>query len=262
MRCFVMVRKNEKSKNVNSNKEKKQGGFKFGRNLGSFLIIIASLVLLFLLIAIPYSYISTASLNKAKVFEGQSIYTEYMEKYNAYKDKPNSTITYKPVRFTKANKFDAFDLRLECKEYIHDYRDDKGKVTFDLSVKWNEATTAMAEQNKLNPIPGSSYNTVNTAVALASDWVKFSGYSYERGLRVEYDKEAAIGTNYVITDVPKYPLFAKTWPIKVKVPTPTAYVFLSFSYSSNKGTINEAYVVEFSYNQYMTDSTVGAIPNK
>ena len=256
-----MVKKVEKIKKQGKNPEKNKSGFKFGRNLGSFLIIIFSLVLLFFMIFIPYSYISVYNKNKVEPFANQSVYTDYQA--NVEKNAPDREIVYKDVKRMNARDFDVFTLDFVCTNI----NPESHKMSFKLNINWNENTSKLSTNESLLPVSKNSSSTVTAVVGVASEWVKFETYASQRTLKVtnaNKDKDKAATATFSLTGIEDYPLKANTWPVKINVSSPNAYLFLSFAYKDNKkGEIHEAYILEFSFDDYYSaKGTNGAFPNK
>ena len=216
------------------NKEKK--GFKFGRNSGTLLLIIGGLILLFLLISIPYGYISEGNKNDITPYKSKA-----------------ETINIEKAKRMKGSSFKEMDVEFYCSKY-----DVEGNTaTFSLNIIWNENTSNLSDNSeKLEIVSGS--NTVEAYVALCADWVSFETYSTSQKFKVA-PEHTALPKTVSLTGINHFPKYAKTWPIAVKVDTPNAYVYLRYTYLDSGNRITKIYILEYTYNDYHTDKTIGGL---
>lgn len=226
---------------MNKDKKNNDQKFKLGRNSGTLLLIFGGLILLFLLISIPYSYITEGNKNDITPFK-----TKFKDDETALKD----------VKRMKASDFKVLDVDFYCKEY----NVDADKTVFSLNLLWNDYTSSYCDNvDKFSII--SSTNTVETYIGLCADWVSFEKYSSSTKYKVARDAETQAKTITITTaGIKDFPKYANTWPIKVKVETPSVYVYISFSYVYQGKTIPHRYILEYSYNDYyVSGKTQGGI---
>ena len=251
-----MVKKVKKIKKYKNEKVKKTNSFKFGRNLGSFLIILLGLVFLFFAVFIPYSYITVYNENKVDIFTDQSDYKEYLENMEK---KSDNTKVYKDIQIVNGRDFDLFDINF----YATVINPEANKMNFSLEIKWNKNTSKLNEKESLKPIRDNK--TVRAVVGVDCNWVSCDSSPSAKSLMVtnspETDKNK---TTFFLTGIPKFPQKANTWPIRVNVSAPNAYIFLTFAYDDNKvGEVHEAYILKYTFDDYYDEKlTNGAFPTK
>lgn len=223
-------------------KEKNPSGFKFGRNLGSLLIVMGGLFLLFLIVFIPYSYISTYNNNKVSMFKGETAPTD---------------LVMTNVKRIDADKFDLLDIDFSATEF-----NQKGDtVKFSLKIKWNENTTKLTD--KFKPFANNSKYNVIAYVGLGANWVDYEAYSAKTSITLTNENINNNPVSKTITlsnkDIEKFPMKANTWPVKVTVDAPNAYLYLYFNYDKNGKTHTNVYILEYTYDEYHTSDTVGGL---
>ncbi|MGM9969908.1 MAG: hypothetical protein ACI35S_05885 [Anaeroplasma sp.] len=220
-----------------SNNEEKKHKFKFGRNLGSLLIIIIGVIVIFFSIYIPSSYISVGKAGDVTPFVSGS--TPITNLDNVIK--------------MDADKFDLFDIDF----YATKYDTDADKITFSINFKWTDNTSELCDH--FNPFSNSNSYNIKAYICLASDWVGFTSYSTV--LQYEFTKKTNVSNRTsTLTGIKQFPQKVNTFPIKVKVEAPDTYLYLNFKYDKGGKTIDNSYILKYTYNDYHTDKTIGGIP--
>ena len=244
----MKVNKVNKIKNNNKNKNKTEKKFKFGRNLGTLLIIIGGALVLFLLVFTPYSYITTAKNNDV---------TSYIS------GSPNISVSGEDnVTRMKGSDFDLFDIDFYCTNW----NIDEDQAKFHLGIKWNDNTSKLNNKETLLQLDSSNSNnyTVRTGICLAADWVGYCEYSTTKEFAVTNSKTVQTYSSYRISGIEQFPSKANTWPFKVNVETPNAYVYIYFGYydttnPNNLKKVWKTYILEYTYDEYHTSKTQGGI---
>ncbi len=266
------------NKSNKNNKLKEQPKKKlFGRNIFTFLFVAISVVVLFFLFYIPYSYISTYS--KANPTPFDTNVTSSMKSNVGIEDTSSTTSSTgaNEIKMTdgakimKGKDFNDLDLKF----YAQTYDQEKGNVTFYSSLAWNENTTKLVGDGNLAGMSSSSTYNLYMYVCISSKWIRvddkpFANYSSLQSFKIEKPTgEEKTGAAYTrssislsgLTNFPyKTALWTETFPTSVYVGAPTAYLYLYFIVeNTDKTTTNYRYILEFDYNEYHTNETVGGI---
>ena len=127
-------------------------------------------------------------------------------------------------------------------------------------------TSKLNNKETLLQLDSSSSNnyTVRTAICLAADWVGYCQYSTTKEFAVTNNKAAQTYSSYRISGIEQFPAKANTWPFKVNVETPNAYVYVYFGYydttnPNNLKKVWKTYILEYTYDEYHTSATQGGI---
>mgnify|MGYP006873001040 CR=1 FL=1 len=273
------------------NENKKNKKHIIGRNPLTILIFTLGAVVLFFLIYIPYSYISTRL--KASPTPFVTNVTSTMKTNVGVTDtSTSSTTTAKSTKILtemtdeaitmKGKDFDVLDINF----YAQTYDQAKGSATFHCDLTWNANTTALIP-NKAMTTLSSSYTTY-VYVCLSAPWVYVNDSAFAEYSSLQYfTLKAPVSTtttdddgNEVTTTPEKgdtytresisvsglgnFPyrtsLWTETFPTIVCVDAPTAYVYIYFKYKDDDNNeVSKRYILEYEYNDYHTNSTVGGI---
>ncbi len=257
------------AKNNNENSTKK---FKFGRNPLSLIIIILAIVIIFFAIYIPSSYIGVYNSNHVTAFESS---LPESDNYKIEQTKERN------VQRIKAKDFDVLDLNFRATSYSmkkdsHDATKNPS-VSFKLSMYWTDKTTELFGDHFLGinydgEVAINNTQTIRMAVCLATpEWIGYCNYSSDtiRPFSNKYVKSAesskdqpsessyTINGNISSDDKAKnqtFPATANTWPVKVSVDNPNAYLFIQFFYPKD-GVKEQIYIIEYTYDEYVNSDT-------
>lgn len=241
---------NVKKVNQKGKKEKDPNKFHLGRNLGTYLIILASLVGLVLIILALFSTL-IGSTSYLQVYNNNKV--------NPYQDENHVEEIKDPV-FVEAKDFELFDVKLEATSIdTHDSH----KATFELSVIKNDSTPQLApiRYNSGFKVDVESSYRAYASICLAADWVGVcdysTSYSYITKTAIESTMEnttkKTISVSLGKNDV--FPMTTSNWPVPIKVQTPDAYVLIAF-YEEVNGQYNlKNYVLHFTYNEFYVEGT-------
>ncbi len=145
--------------------------------------------------------------------------------------------------------FKLFDITFKATKY-NDRADEKvNSVTFSVKVTKNTDSP-----ETLTPLTTSSSYYFKSAVALCSNWIGLNSYSSSLS-------SYAVGTEKTmsVTLNTQFPAKAETWPVAVTVESPDCYLYLYYKTQENGKTVEHSYILRYTYNEYMTDSTEGGI---
>ncbi len=314
--------------------EKNKKNHIFGRNLFTFFFVIFVAVLIFFMVYIPYSYISTKA--KANPVPFETNVTDTMKTNVGVKVTTSTTTTTTTTSGSvtstttgaqmtddavkmKGSEFDDLNIKF----YAETYDDlDSGTATFYLQLQWNKKTGEMITSKKMTRLSTSGY-TVYAYVCLSAPWViadnkPFANYSSLQSYTIkapdpdksytslkdtekvfdsketyyvkengEYNVAEVNSENFnelkdtLYTATPIYEgtaqsktisvsglknfpyktkLWTDTFPTRVSVDAPTAYVYIYFKYQDeNSKVITKRYILSYEYSEYHTDKTKGGI---
>lgn len=258
---------------MSNNKKNKQEPKRklFGRNIFTFVFIAVCIVVLFFIFYIPYSYISTYVKTKPTPFD--SNVSDTMKK-NVGLTAASGEEEIKAKMTDGATSLKGKDFKdLDLKFYAKTYDQEKGTVVFSATLNWNEETTKLVGDGSLKNLT-SSYN-LYMYVSIASAWVTahdepFAQYSSLQQFNISKPTgDNTKGTTYArssisVGELDHFPsktnIWTDTFPTRVTVLAPTAYVYLYFVIeNSNKTTTEKRYILEYDYSEYHTSETVGGI---
>ena len=237
------------------NNERKH--FKFGRNLGTILIILGSALLIFMVCLI----IERVNANK-KIMESVKPFSDTNTASVAADLDPDNVERY------DAKDFTYFKLDLQCSEYIDGYDktvikkknkttslsdSEKDKVKFKIKIEKTDET----DESKLDSSSYVCYMAISLAKNKLGDENYSSTYkkfgSDDNLYSTTYTNFAAITSSY------SYPVKIKSWPYTTKISSPDAYVYIRYNALINGRLTAKEFVVKYTYDEYMTKDTTGAI---
>ena len=332
-----MANRNQ-SKHINNQKQNKnQKKHLFGRNPFTFFVVLFGAVLIFFMVYIPYSYISTKA--KANPIPFDTNVTDTMKTNVGVKTSTATTTTTTtatsgsitststgPKMTDDAEIMKGSEFKdLNIKFYAETYDDlDSGNATFHLELQWNKKTGEMIKSMKMNQLSSNGY-TVYAYVCLSAPWVladdkPFANYSSLQSYTIKAPDPSEVYTSLKDTDktfdpnakyytmnsetkayevaevtaetfeelkptlysityvyegtsqsktvsvsgLKNFPYKTKLWtdtfPTRVSVDAPTAYVYIYFKYQDeNDKIITKRYILSYEYNEYHTDKTKGGI---
>lgn len=234
-----------KPKKVNQKKknEKDPNKFHLGRNTGTALIFGGILIGLVLIYVVLWS----TCIGKSSYLK---VYNK--NKVTAYKE------TYPDAIHKEASSFNELDVDFYCTSFDSK---EAHKATFKVCIKSNKNTkdlipiTSSLDHNETSTATSSSLKVAYAGICLAANWVSFEKSTSLVGFSKDYvtknEKSSSINTLTVNLDSDQvFPMKANTWPVKVKVNAPDAYLFIAFYYCTNGEYKLQQYVLHYTYNEY------------
>lgn len=150
--------------------------------------------------------------------------------------------------------FNLFDITFQATSYNDREADKVQQVSFSIVIKKNDNTpTNMVETSN------SSNCLVSTGLVLCANWISLE--SYQSSLSNFSESYLTNGTsrNVTLACTTQFPAKADTWPVKVTVDSPDCYMYLYFRTQENGKYKNNSYILKYTYDEYMTESTQGGI---
>ena len=151
--------------------------------------------------------------------------------------------------------FNLFNITFQATNYNDRTDEGKQNVTFKIVIERNENSPTLTYVDS-----GSTY-LMKTGVCLHADWIAFE--SYQSSLSTYTDTYLKAGnTGKPTFSVPcktQFPAKADTWPVKVTVDSPDAYLYILYKTQENGVTTVNSYILKYTYEEYMTSSTTGGI---
>ena len=244
------------SKNrIDNTNEKKR--WRPGRNLLTFILLILIIIIIFFAIWIPSSISKAKKNGNVSVFQNHANITNISTYYDESK-----------ITRLNAGEFDKFDLTFSASEYedVLDKTYVKGntltkgdKISFNvaLSASSTDGIATFSQTNSDGSSTQSSYFAY-AALCIAEDWIgDYANSSYIAFTPTNLTN----GTNKTVsvTSTVSYPAMVKTWgPFYKTVKTPDVYLYLVYNTSRQT---QEQFIIKYTYKDYMTSSTSGAIIN-
>lgn len=257
-----------------SNKNNEKKGWRPGRNPLTLLIIIASALVIFIAIFAPVSYFSNKHAGETKYFQDASNVSALKAVYD------EENITY----YENASDYKEFVVKLEATQYndvqeeMFNANDYNTKVETTTTNSSGEETTTVSYENEFSgdsikfnlTISLQEGKEITNYKAITSDYYIYASLSVatnwiadhsvlttlikftSSNLLNSYTKE-----NYELKCKASYPARRTTvWPFFTTVDSPDVYLYLY--YMDSKGNSHQD-VIKYSYKEYRTSDTLGAI---
>lgn len=252
-------------------------GWRPGRNLLTLILVIILFALILLCIYVPTTIVSNYKAGKVTYFQDvdsvtdlKSVYNEdeivYYENSSDYKDWIIKLEAYEYVDVQDALFIaDNYNKRVETTEkdtagtettkvtYEDEFSGDK--INFSITISLPEDKADLSDYQTI-----SSNYVIYAGLSTATNWIAdHSVYSTTIKFTSNNITSAKTLTGKTITCKASYPARRTIcWPIVKNVDSPDVYLYLYFK--DSKGKSHQA-VIRYTYNEYMTADTIGAIIN-
>ena len=232
--------------NKNFDNTDKKKGWRPGRNPLTFILLVLIVAIVFFAIWIPSDIISNKKAGDVSVFQDYANISNVSTYYNEDE-----------ITWLNAGEFEDFDLTFYATQYEdkYDATYKKGttlasgdELTFSLTLSSDSA-------DGVATFSGTSYFAY-AALCIAEDWIgDYADSSYISFTPSNLTNGTAKTPS--VTSTVSYPAKAKMWgPFYKTVKTPDVYLYLVYNTSKQK---QKQYIIKYTYNDYMTSSTSGAI---
>ena len=136
--------------------------------------------------------------------------------------------------------FNLFDVTFVATSYNDRENESTHSVTFSITIKKNDNTPST-----LTTVESSSSYMMKTGVCLQANWIGFE--SYQSSLTSWTDSYLENGTSKTasVSCNTQFPAKAETWPIKVTVDSPTAYLYILFRTQENGKYVIHPYILKY-----------------
>jgi len=279
----------------NNNKPKKFKFYKlFGRNIFTILFIVVTVLLITFIVYTITSYTSVSKKTKVTPFVTQSYSSESGTSNfedGTYYTKSDKTTK---VKKANGKSFDDLGIIFKCTKYdetdtsnisakyqlrVYDNgNDDKltstTKITANVLVTANwigcvnyssKTTTLQASFAKtetstttVTDTPDSTETTENDGVKTTieiKDGKKTTTTVTSAKKVAEKSTSSTYYKDFSVSSLPNFPAKAKTFPIKVKVNTPTIYLYLEYTYKEDGLDKKQVYILKYTYDEITDPST-------
>lgn len=231
------------------------------------IVLLISLIALLILIPIIYSGVTYIKAWNKNVVPFEPTVEESTESTNSTNSTTTTSTEEKKttpkitgVDLTNVKRmdnkdFDLFNITFQATNYNDRLDEGKQNVTFKVVIERNEKSPTLTYVDS-----GSTY-LMKTGVCLHADWIAFE--SYQSSLSTYTDTYLKAGntgkTNINISCKTQFPAKADTWPVKVTVDSPDAYLYILYKTQENGVTTVNSYILKYTYEEYMTSTTTGGI---
>ncbi|MCR5349610.1 MAG: hypothetical protein K6E20_01315 [Acholeplasmatales bacterium] len=230
-------------------KDTNKKGFRLGRNLGTMLIVIGAVAIIFLTIL---------------MIERGKAWSDLKTNVTAYSDTDKASyvkdqIDLDNVERVKYKNFDYMDIDFYCSLYTDnqenyyvkkkssDTCDNKDKLTFKLTLSKNSNTGKPRTQDGY---------IAYANVGIAQDTIGDEAYSTTLKSYTDSTIFSTSSSTFSVTSTVSYPCKVKSWPFSKTIKTPNAYVYLKYlTYDDSGNQEIKEFIIEYKYSEYMTSSS-------
>ena len=217
------------------------------------IVILISIIALIIILPCVYSgitYINAYNSNKHTPFAPTETTNDDGTKSET--EKISGVVIDENTKRMDAKDFKLFDITFKC-TYYNDREDEKG--TDIQTVKYSlKVTKNLDSPSSISPISTSSTYYLKAGLCLTADWIDLESYSSSL-TSFAFDSEKS----FSISCKKQFPAKASTWPFPVVVDSPDCYLYLFYNTQENGKTVQNTYILKYTYQEYITATTDGGI---